>query len=102
MRTGMVGLVVLAILVIGVAGSLAGNYNKLVKGRESVNQLWAQVNNQLLRRNDLIGNLVETVKGTAAQEQQVFGDIAKARAQMAGATTPEQKTAAGQAMDQAL
>jgi len=102
MRRGMIGLAVVAILVIVVAGALAGNYNRLVTGRETVNQLWAQVNNQLLRRNDLIGNLVETVKGTAAQEQQVFGQIAAARAAMAGAKTPGDALAADQKMEQAL
>jgi LemA protein len=102
MRMGLIGLAVVAILVIAVAGALAGNYNRLVVGRESVSQLWAQVNNQLLRRNDLIGNLVETVKGTAAQEQQVFGQIAAARAAMAGARTPTEAVAADQKMEQAL
>ena len=102
MRKGLIALAVVAILVIIVAGALAGNYNKLVVGRESVNQLWAQVNNQLLRRNDLIGNLVETVKGTAAQEQQVFGQIAAARAAMSGARTPGEAVAADQKMEQAL
>ena len=102
MRKGLIGLAVVAILVIAVAGALAGNYNKLVVGKETVSQLWAQVNNQLLRRNDLIGNLVETVKGTAAQEQQVFGQIAAARAAMAGARTPGEAVAADQKMEQAL
>jgi LemA protein len=69
---------------------------------EGVSQQWAQVDNQLKRRNDLIGNLVETVKGTATQEQTVFGEIAEARAKMAGAHTTEQGIAAGQAMDGAL
>jgi len=83
-------------------GQFSGNYNKLVAADQGVKQRWAQVDNQLQRRNDLIGNMVETVKGTAFQEQQVFGDIANARAQMAGAKTPAERTAAAQAMDQAL
>ena len=102
MRKGIVGLAVVALLLIGVGGCLVGNYNRLVTGREAVNQRWAQVNNQLLRRNDLIGNLVETVKGTAAQEQQVFGEIAQARAAMSGAKTPEAALKADQQMEQAL
>ena len=102
MRKGLVAVVVLAVLVLMIGGSLAGNYNRLVTGRESVNQLWAQVNNQLLRRNDLIGNLVETVKGTAVQEQTVFGQIANARAAMAGAKTPADAVKADQQMEQAL
>ena len=63
---------------------------------------WNQVNNELQRRNDLIGNLVETVKGAAGQEQAVFGEIAHARAQMAGAHTPEQGISAAQGMDSAI
>src|SRR5438874_693633 len=102
MRGGLIAVVILAVLVLFVGGCLVGNYNRLVTGREAVNQSWAQVNNQLQRRNDLIGNLVETVKGTAAQEQQVFGQIANARAAMAGARTPAQTADAAQKMDQAL
>jgi len=98
----LVAIAVIAVLLLGVGGCLVGNYNRLVTEKEAVDQRWAQVDNQLQRRNDLIGNLVETVKGTALQEQQVFGDIANARAQMAGAHTPAEKAAAGQAMDQAL
>ena len=101
-RGGLIGLAVVAILLIFVGGCLVGNYNRLVTANESVKQRWAQVDNQLQRRNDLIGNLVETVKGTATQEQAVFGAIADARARMAGAQTPEQRIAAGQAMDTAL
>ena len=98
----LITIAVVAVLLLMIGGCFAGNYNKLVTEKEAVDQRWAQVDNQLQRRNDLIGNLVETVKGTALQEQQVFGDIAKARAQMAGAHTPEEKAAAGQSMDQAL
>src|SRR6185503_18616551 len=85
-----------------VGGCLVGNYNRLVTAREAVSQRWAQVDNQLQRRNDLIGALVETVKGTAIQEQEVFGQIAEARARMAGARSPEQGIEAGRAMDSAL
>jgi LemA protein len=101
-RGGLIALVVVAVLLMMVGGCLVGNYNRLVTKKESVDQRWAQVNNQLQRRNDLIGNLAETVKGTATQEQAVFGAIADARAKMAGATTPEQGIEAGRAMDSAL
>jgi LemA protein len=101
-RGGWIALAVVAVLLLGVGGCLVGNYNRLVTADQGVKQKWAQVDNQLQRRNDLIGNLVETVKGTAFQEQQVFGDIAKARAQMSGARTPEERTAAAQSMDQAV
>lgn len=103
MKRGLlIGIAVVAVLLLMVGGCLVGNYNRLVTAKESVDQRFAQVNNQLLRRNDLIGNLVETVKGTAKQEQVVFGQIAAARAQMAGARTPEQSIEAGRAMDSAL
>src|SRR4026208_1164383 len=103
MKRGLlVGLALVAVLRLGLGGCLAGNYNKLVTMKEGVGQQWAQVNNQLQRRSDLIGNLVETVKGIAGQEQKVFGEIADARARMAGARTPEQGIEAGRAMDSAL
>ena len=102
MKRGWIAIAVVAALLIGVGGCLVGNYNKLVTSKEAVSQRWAQVDNQLQRRNDLIGNLVETVKGTATQEQEVFGQIANARAQMAGARTPAQGIEAGRAMDSAL
>ncbi len=101
-RGGMIGLVVIAVLAVGIGGCLVGGYNRLVTTKESVSQRWAQVDNQLQRRNDLIGALVETVKGTAIQEQTVFGEIAAARAQMAGAKSPEQSIEAGRSMDSAL
>jgi LemA protein len=101
-RTGLLIVVVIAVLLLGLGGCLVGNYNRLVTTKEAVNQRWSQVDNQLQRRNDLIGSLVETVKGTAIQEQEVFGKIADARSKMAGARTPEQGIEAGQAMDSAL
>ena len=101
-RGGLIALIAVAVLLMMVGGCLVGNYNRLVTRKEAVDQRWAQVNNQLQRRNDLIGNLAETVKGTATQEQTVFGEIADARARMAGARTPAEGIEAGQAMDTAL
>jgi LemA protein len=102
MRGGLVVLIVVAVLLIGLGGCLAGNYNRLTTSKEAVNQRWAQVDNQLQRRNDLIGQLVETVRGTAIQEQEVFGRIADARARLAGARTPEEGIEADRAMSSAL
>ena len=101
-RGGLIAVVVIALLLLMFGGCLTSNYNKLVNSREGVHQQWAQVDNQLQRRASLIGNLVETVKGTAIQEQTVFGQIADARAKMAGARTTEQSIAAGQQMDTAI
>src|SRR6476659_949859 len=78
------------------------SYNKFVGQEEAIKSQWAQVENQLQRRNDLIPNLVETVKGTAAQEQSVFIAIANSRAKLAGATTPEQKMEAANEQTTAL
>jgi LemA protein len=102
MKGGLVALGILLIIVIGFGGCVAGNYNTLVGKKADVENKWAQVDNQLQRRASLIGNLVETVKGAAGQEQTVFGDIANARAAMAGAKTREQSISAAQGMDGAI
>src|SRR5215831_6066915 len=102
MKGGLVVVAVLALIVLVVGGWLVGGYNSLVQSRTTVENAWAQVENVLQRRNDLIPNLVETVKGIAQQEQAVFGAIADARARMAGAKTPEETIAASHAMDTAL
>ena len=101
-RGGLIAIAVVAVLLLGVGGCLVGNYNKLVTANEEVKNKWAQVDNQLKRRAELIDNLVQTTKGTALQEQEVFGDIADARARMSGASSPEQSIEANRAMDSAL
>lgn len=101
-RGGLITLAVVAIVIVMVAGRLFGSYNNLVTAREGVKNGWAEVNNQLQARSSKLGNLAETVKGTALQEQQVFGDIAKARAALAGARTPQEGIAADQATTSAL
>jgi len=73
-----------------------------VAKNEAVKSAWSQVDVVLQRRADLIPNLVETVKGIAAQEQTVFGDIAKARSQLLSASAPADKIAANQQLDGAL
>jgi LemA protein len=78
------------------------SYNRFVSNQESIKAAWAEVQNQLQRRNDLIPNLVETVKGVAGQEQQVFGQIAESRAKLAGARTPAETIAAANEQTAAL
>lgn len=78
------------------------SYNALTTEEEAIKAQWGQVENQLQRRNDLIPNLVETVKGYAAQEREVFQAVADARAKMAGATTPAEKIDAANAESSAL
>ena len=78
-----------------VATALSGcSYNKFTTQEEAIKAQWAQVQNQLQRRNDLIPNLVETVKGYAAQKKEIFTAIADSRARLAGAKTPEETIAA--------
>ena len=86
------------------AGTLASgcSYNKFVSQEEAVKAQWAQVQNQLQRRNDLIPNLVETAKGYASHESKVFEDIAASRAKLAGATTPADQMAAANQQSAAL
>jgi LemA protein len=91
--------VLLALLALPLGGC---SYNRFVGQEETIKTQWAQVENQLQRRNDLIPNLVETVKGYAAQEQAVYKAIADSRAKLAGATTPEQKIAAANEQSSAL
>ena len=80
----------------------ACSYNKFVSQEEAVKAQWAQVQNQLQRRNDLIPNLVETVKGYAQHEQGVFKDVADARAQLLNAKSPEESIAAANRQSSAL
>ena len=76
--------------------------NSLVMMDEEVSGTWAQVENQLQRRYDLIPNLVNTVKGIAAHEKEVFTAIAEARSRLGGAQSPSQKMQASQMMESAL
>lgn len=80
----IIGLSILAVIVI-IGGSFIGAYNQLQQLDETVNSSWAQVENQLQRRSDLIPNLVNTVKGYASHEKGIFTEIAEARAKLSGA-----------------
>jgi len=85
-----------------VVGMYVSRRNQMVTKNEAVRSAWAEVDVVLQRRADLIPNLVETVKGFAAQEQTVFHDIASARAALLGAKTPEDKIAANGQLDGAI
>jgi LemA protein len=98
MRITVAALVVIVTAVLGSGCS----YNTFTSQEEGIKAQWAQVENQLQRRSDLIPNLVETVKGFAQQEKDVFGAVADARARMAGAGTPAQKIEAANAESSAL
>ncbi|MFY9527986.1 MAG: LemA family protein [Candidatus Acidiferrales bacterium] len=102
MKKGIVVLIVLVLIALAIGGMYVGRRNVMVQKNEAVRSAWAQVDVVLQRRADLIPNLVETVKGFAAQEQTVFHDIASARAALMGARTPEEKIAANGQLDGAL
>ena len=92
---------ILMVIVLAV-GSVFGFYNGMVSARENVDSKWSQVDNQLQRRSDLIPNLVNTVKGYAAHEKEVFQSVSDARAKMAGAKSVNDKLAANTEMNSAL
>ena len=102
MRKLLVVLVVLVLIALMLAGSYVGRRNEMVRKNETINAAWSQVDVVLQRRADLIPNLVETVKGYAAQEQTVFGQVAAARAALLGAKTPADRIAANTQLDGAL
>ncbi len=93
---GIVAVLVLIALICG--GMYISSRNQMVTLNETVKSDWAQVDVVLQRRADLIPNLVETVKGIAAQEVTVFDDIAKARAQYLSSQTPADKIASSNAL----
>lgn len=102
MKALVIGLVVLAVIALIFGGMYVGRRNQMVTKNEAVKAQWAQVDVVLQRRADLIPNLVATVKGVAAQEQTVFGDIANARAALLGAQAPADRIAANGQLDGAL
>lgn len=103
MKKGLlIFLVIIVIAVFWFGSTYVSHRNAMVQKKEAVRSAWSQVDVVLQRRADLIPNLVETVKGYAAQEQKVFGDIAAARAALIGAKTPQDKIAANGALDSAL
>ena len=90
------------VAVIAAANLSACSYNRFTGSEEAIKAQWGQVQNQLQRRNDLIPNLVETTKGVAQQERDVFGQIAESRARLSGAQTPEQTIEAANEQSAAL
>jgi LemA protein len=96
----VLGIVVLAALIGG--SYLFGVRNDLVRERNDIQGKWAQVDNDLKRRADLIPNLVETVKGFAKQEQTVFGAIAEARSRLLNSHSPQESINANNQLSGAL
>jgi len=91
------------VLVLVASTALSGcSYNTFVSQEEAIKAQWAQVENQLQRRNDLIPNLVETVKGYAQHEEGVYKDIADARSRLLAARSPEETIQAANQQTSAL
>ena len=101
-KTGLIIIGIIILVVLIPYGYLKGTYNSLVTMDESVKAAWAQVENQLQRRSDLIPNLVETVKGFASQEKDVFIKVTEARSRVAGAGTISEKIDANNQLSSAL
>ena len=94
--------ITLAVVVV-LAVALVISYNRFVRQRNLVQESWRQVDVELKRRHDLIPNLVETVKGYATHEREVFDAVTKARAQAAApGSTPAQQAQQEGILGQAL
>lgn len=102
MKSALIILGVIVLAAIAIGGYLFGVRNDLVRERNGIQGKWAQVDNDLKRRADLIPNLVETVKGFAKQEQSVFGEIAAARSRLLNASNPQQEIAANNQLSGSL
>jgi LemA protein len=102
MKRAWTAVVLLGVVALGIGAMYVGRRNQMVVKSQAVSAAWSQVDVVLQRRADLIPNLVETVKGYAAQEQTVFGDIAKARSTLLSAQTPAERIAANAQLEGSL
>lgn len=102
MGKAVIFIAVILIILLMFGGMYVSAKNEMVSKNEAVKSSWSQVDVVLQRRADLIPNLVETVKGIAAQEQTVFGEIARARSALLSAKTPQDKIAANGQLDGAI
>lgn len=102
MKTGLIVGGVILLLVLMVGGWLISGYNKVVTMDEAVKSAWAQVDSQLKRRFDLIPNLVESVKGYATHEKELFEKIAESRTKYFQRDSIDGKIEAAKGLDAAL
>ncbi len=102
LKTILIILAVIAVFALLTVFWGVGQYNKVVSMDEQVKSQWAQVENQLKRRYDLIPNLVETVKGYAKHEKDIFENIANARTKYFQAQTVKEKIQASQQLEGVL
>ena len=102
MKQFLVGFGIIAAIVVILGGWIISQRNALIALDEDVNEAWSNIDADLQRRNDLIPNLVSTVKGYATHEEEVFTGIADARGRLAGATTMQEKAEADAALTTGL
>ena len=102
MKKGTVILIAVIAVIAIIAFSCVGTYNSLVAQRENVDTQYSAIETQLQRRIDLIPNIVNTVKGYAAHESEVFGAVSDARARLAGASTKEEAAEADSELTSAV
>lgn len=99
MRKVLIPVLVIVVLIGFLLGS---SYNSLVSMEEGVDGSWAQVENVLKRRADLIPNLIETVKGYASHEEKVLREITEARSRVQASNTPEEYAESNEELNQAI
>jgi LemA protein len=102
LKKGLIGIVIVIAVVVVFGLMLMSSYNNFVSSEENVKQSYAQIENQLQRRLDLIPNLVNTVKGYASHEKEVITSISDARARLAGAKTPGEEATANADLSNSL
>lgn len=102
MKKGLGAIIGIIVVIVLIAFPLIGSYNGFVNAEEDVEQKYAQIENQLQRRMDLIPNLVSTVKGYASHEKDVMDDIASARSRLAGAESLKEQANADAQLTGAL
>lgn len=102
MKKGTIILIAVIAVIAIIAFSCVGAYNSLVAQRENVDTQYSAIETQLQRRIDLIPNIVNTVKGYAAHESEVFGAVSDARARLAGASTKKEAAEADSQLTSAL
>ena len=98
----MIVVIVIVVIVVLLALFLVMAYNGMVRGRNKVDEAWSGIDVQLKRRHDLVPNLVETVKGYATHEREVFQAVTDARANAVAASGPAQSGAAEGILGQAI
>ena len=102
MKKGYIVLIVIAVVVLSIFFWFKGAYNGMVNMREAVSAQWSNVENQYQRRLDLIPNLVNTVKGYADHESDVYKAVSDARAKLGGAKTVAETSQANGELSSAL